>query len=250
LVAPLSSIKKALKILQIFSTDRPELRVTDISKTLNAHKSSVSRIVSTLASEGFLEKNSGNNKYRLGRKLLDLGYQVLDHYDIRDHARPFMEKLARNTNEIVHLSILDKNEIIYLDKIGEGQVLTVATKVGAKHPAYACAMGKVLLSELRPGDLTQILSLSPLVKFTAKTIAEVPKLLRELEKVKEQGFAIDDEERFLGIRCVAAPIRNRKREIVAAISTTVPKQRMGPQRIDAMRKLVVETAHLISERVQ
>jgi IclR family KDG regulon transcriptional repressor len=118
-MAPLSSIKKALRILQTFTPHQPELGVTEISRIQRIHKSSISRIVGALVSEGFLEKNRLTNKYRLGLKLVDLANCVLNRYDLREHAAPFMEELVRKTGEIVHLSILDRDEIVYLEKKGE-----------------------------------------------------------------------------------------------------------------------------------
>ena len=245
----LSSVRKGLQVLETFSEDQPELSLTEISKLLNSHKSSVFRILITLASEGFVEKNPVNNKYRLGLKFLDLANRVMGRYDVRDLAGPYMEQLARRIGEIIHLSILDRNEIVYLDKKGEGQFLTVATRVGGRNPAHASAMGKVLLSGLTQKELDDVVAIGPLVRFTPNTISEVPELLKELEKIRTQGFAIDNEETFPGIRCVAAPIYSRGGRIVAAISATVPTQRMGKQRMGGIRKQIIETAHLISERM-
>lgn len=245
----LSSVKKSLQVLQTFSAEQPERSVTEISRLLNAHKSSVSRILTTLASEGFVEKNPLNNRYRLGFKLLDLANLVLGRYELRELAAPYMEELAEVTREIVHLSILDRREIVYLEKKGGGQTLTVATKVGGRNPAHASAMGKVLLSGLSPEKLEETLPGDSLVRLTTRTIVDRGGLLKELEQVKEQGFAVDDEESFPGIRCVAAPIRGVGGRTVAAISVTVPKQRMGRQRVEEIREGVIETARLISARM-
>jgi len=248
MTAPLSSIKKALKILQIFSQDYPDLGVNEISRILGVHKSSISRIIGTLASEGFLEKNPSNGKYRLGLKLVDLGNRVLSRYDLRDHATPFMEELAKKTGEIIHLSILDRNEIVYLDKKGEGQALTVGTKVGGRTPAHASSMGKILLAGVSHPELMDVLSLGPLLPRTPSTITAIPELLKELEKVRKQGFAIDDEESFPGIRCVAAPIYDRGGKVFAALSVTAPKQRMGQERMKVIKTQVIETARSVSKR--
>ena len=246
----LSSVKKSLEVLQVFSDDQPEMSVTEISKILNSHKSSISRILMTLASEGFVEKNPVTNKYRLGLKLLELAGRVLNSHDLRDHAGPYMEELAQRLEEIIHLSVLDGREIVYIEKKGEGQALTVATKVGGRHPAHASAMGKVLLSGLSEKELADVLAVGNLMRFTPNTITEIPKLMLELDQVRKQGFAIDDEESFAGIRCVAAPIYGRDEKIVAAISASVPTQRMGPQRLNDIGREVIETARLISERIK
>jgi len=250
MTAPLSSIKKALHVLSAFSIETPELGVTEIGNLLKSHKSSISRILLTLMSEGFVEKNPVTGKYRLGLKLVDLGNRVLGRFDLRDLAGPFMEELAKNTREIIHLSVLDKNEIVYLDKRGEEQTLTVATRIGGRNPAHASAMGKVLLSGLPPEDLSSVLAIAPLTRFTENTITATSRLLKELKKVRKQGFAVDNEEAFLGIRCVAAPITDSQGKIIAAISCTVPTQRMAPERMKEMQKHVTHTARQISERLR
>ena len=250
MTAPLSSVKKALKVLEAFTEDRTELGVTQIADLLKSHKSSVSRILMTLMTEGFVEKSPLTNKYRLGMKLVDLGNRVLSRFDLKDYASPHLEALAQETNEIIHLSILDKNEILYIDKRGKEQVLTVATRIGGRHPAYCSAMGKVLLAGLPQDRLNEALAMGPLRRFTPTTITQVPILRKELERVRKQGFAIDNEESFPGIKCVAAPIRNSQGEAVAAISATVPKLRMGKQRTKELIQLVTMYAEKISERTK
>ena len=248
MLPPLSSVKKALNVLEAFSDDRTELGVTQIAELLNSHKSSISRILMTLLAEGFVEKNPQTNKYRLGLKMVELGYRALKRFDLEELATPFLEELADKTNEIIHLAVLDKNEIIYSDKRGKEQVLTVATRIGGRHPAYCSAMGKVLLAGLSQERLNEVLAIEPLRRFTPTTITQVTILRKELERVRKQGFAIDNEESFPGIRCVAAPVYDRNGKIVAALSVTAPRQRMGQERLKEIRELVVETARSISRR--
>jgi IclR family KDG regulon transcriptional repressor len=248
MTAPLSSVKKALKVLQTFTEDRTELGVTQIADLLRTHKSSISRILMTLMAEGFVEKNPLTNKYRLGMKLVDLGNRVLSRFDLKDYASPHLETLAQKTNEIIHLSVLDKDEILYIDKKGTGQVLTVATKVGGRNPAHACGMGKVLLSGLPQEELMKTLATAPLKRFTPTTITEVPMLLKEFEKIRRQGYAIDNEESFTGIKCVAAPITDGRGNVIAAMSATVPTQRMEKERMRELTTLVTECARRISDQ--
>jgi IclR family KDG regulon transcriptional repressor len=160
-----------------------------------------------------------------------------------------MEELADTTGEIIHLSILDGREIVYLEKKGAGQVLTVATRVGGRHPAYASAMGKVLLAFLPAERLEGVLEGSELAALTAHTITDKARLQRELDQIRGQGYALDNEEAFPGIRCVAAPIRNQSGTVVAALSATVPAQRLGDERVSELAKLITETASRISVSV-
>jgi DNA-binding IclR family transcriptional regulator len=247
----LSSVQKALKILQTFAVDSPELNLTEISRRLNSHKSSVFRLLSTLAAEGFVEKNPLTHKYRIGLKFIEIAHRSLQSFDWVSEASPLMERLSREVGEIVHLSILDGAEVVYLEKRGEGQGqgLTVSTNKGGRDPAHSCAMGKVLLAGLPSEELAKALRSAPLIKRTPNTITEIAALQRELEKVRKRGVAMDQEESFPGIKCVAAPIQDRNGKTVAAISVTAPSQRMGQQRMKDIRRLVIDTAHLISERI-
>ncbi len=243
----ISSVKKALDLLKLFTAEQPEFSLTELSSHMELHKSSIYRILSTLAAAGFVEKDRVTNKYRLGLIFIELADHVLNRYDFRDRLKPYLEELAEKTGEIIHLAILDGTEIIYLDKKGQAQPLTVATEIGGRGPAYCSAMGKVLLAGLTRQELKKTLGEGSLKKMTSNTITEMSRLTAELEKVKHQGFAIDDEEAFPGICCVAAPLKKTDGEVIAAISATVPKQRLGKERMGEMCQLVKETAQLMSE---
>jgi len=245
----LSSVKKALELLDHFTVERPELSLAEISREVDAHKSSVFRVLTTLKAAGFLEKDPLSGKYRLGLKILDLAGRVWGRYDIRQIATPYMEELARETGEVIHLAVLDGSDIVYLEKKGQGQVLTVATRLGGRNPAYASSMGKILLADLSKSELKAIFGRGKLKKLTPNTIDEIPKLIEELARIREQGFALDNEETFPGIRCVGAPIRDAGGKVVAAVSVTVPAQRMDDKRVRELWRLVTNTARMISERV-
>jgi DNA-binding IclR family transcriptional regulator len=244
----LTSVKKALDILTLFHTVGPELTLTEIARHMELHKSSVYKLIATMVEAGFLEKNRDTNRYRLGLLVLELSGSVLGSEDVRELARPVLEELSRETGEIIHLSMLDGADIVYLEKVGQAQPLTVATKIGGRAPAYCSAMGKVLLSGLTGEELSETLGGDNLRRFTPNTITELPALEAELDRVKRQGYAIDDEEAFPGIKCVAAPIVNREGSIIAAISATVPKQRMDDERMETLSRMVTEAAQRISEK--
>jgi DNA-binding IclR family transcriptional regulator len=209
----------------------------------------VFRVLNTLEAAGFLEKDPQSGKYRLGLKILDLAGRVWGRHDIRQISSPYMEELARETGEVTHLAVLDGSDIVYLEKRGQGQILTVATRVGGRNPAYASSMGKVLLADLSESELRTVLGRGKLKKLTPNTITEIPRLMEELAHIREQGFALDNEENFPGIRCVGAPIRDAGGRVVAAVSVTVPVQRMNDERVRELWRLVTNTARMISERV-
>ena len=174
----LSSVIKALEVLDFFTVEKPELSLAEISRLMDLHKSSVYRILRTLEAAGFLCWNANRERYSLSLKILELAGRVLADYDLREVAGPTMEELAARTGEIIHLSILDGREIVYLEKKGAGQVLTVATRVGGRYPAYASAMGKALLAFLPEQRLREILEQTELAALTPNTITEKARLER------------------------------------------------------------------------
>jgi IclR family transcriptional regulator, KDG regulon repressor len=246
----LTSVCKALKMLDVFSVEKPELTVAEVSDLLHMHRSSAFRVLSTLAAVGFIEKDCRTGRYRLGLRLLELAGRVTGGYRLRELAGPLMEELAQELGEIVHLSILDGAEIVYMDKRGQGQVLTVATRIGGRCPAHSSAMGKVLLAALSAGELKEALGRGPIKRMTANTITRRGNLVSELDRVRGRGYALDNEEGFLGIRCVAAPVVGPEGRVLAAVSVTAPKQRMDARRIREIRERLLPVVSAISARIR
>ncbi len=153
----LSSVSKALTLLDAFTAEKPQLTLSELARRAGAHKSSAFRLLSTLEAHGFVEKSPAGRGYRLGWKPLELAGRLLGRYELRELAAPFMEELAKKSGEIVHLSILDGSQIVYLDKRGRSQPLTVSTTIGGRSPAHASAMGKVLLAGLPAAELQRVL---------------------------------------------------------------------------------------------
>jgi DNA-binding IclR family transcriptional regulator len=244
----LSSVSKALTLLDAFTAEKPVLTLSELARRAGTHKSSAFRLLATLEAHGFVEKNPAGRGYRLGWKPMELAGRL--RYDLRELAAPIMEELAEKSGEIVHLSILDGAEIVYLDKRGRSQPLTVSTTIGGRSPAHASAMGKVLLAGLTPAEVLRALGTRRLKRFTPTTITEPRRLARELEAIRSQGFALDNEEAFPGIRCVAAPLRDREGVVRAAISVTAPTQRIGGRRQAEIRKWVTDSAARISARIR
>ena len=246
----LSSLKKVYKILDVFGTADTELRVTDISRQACLDKSTVSRILASLSSAGYLEKNESNKTYSLSWKWLKLGNAVMGRYfDIRVAAVPFLDELAKQTDEIVHLAVLDKTEVVSLEKRGRSRALTIGTQVGGRAPAHASSLGKMLISNMTEEELLATFGRTPLVRLTNKTIFNISELLKEVRKIKKQGFAFDDGECHEGVQCLAAPIKDSSGTIIAAISVSVPKQRMSRTKREEIRVLVLQTAESISQRI-
>lgn len=257
-VKVLSSVSRSLGLLDILAEEPQGLTLAEVSRRVGLPKSSVYRMLVTLEAAGLLERDAPEalgspgapaGRYRLGLKLLQLAGRVQGRHGLREIAAPFMQELSRLAGEVIHLAVLDGAEIVYLEKKGQGQVLTVATRVGGRNPAYASAMGKVLLAGLDPQSLDRLLQGIEFKPLTANTIREPEALRVELGRVRRLGRAFDNEEMFPGIRCVAAPVRDAAGRVAAALSATVPSQRMGRGRARELGGMVAEAAARISRRM-
>ncbi|MBO8127516.1 MAG: IclR family transcriptional regulator [Firmicutes bacterium] len=240
-----TSVSRALDILDLLGSSSKELGVTEISKAMGLPKTTVYRLLTTLMAHQYVNQDVDTGKYRLGLHLAKLGRQVLDHIDLRQAVRPFLKKLATLTGETVHLGILDNNQMIYIDKVESDQMLTMKSRIGASAPVHCTAVGKVLLAYASEKIIETILA-QPLTGFTSTTITDPEALRRHLATIRERGYAIDDEEHEIGIRCIGVPVRNHARKVIAAISVAGPAVRITRERLEEIKPLVIEIGHEIS----
>lgn len=239
------SLNRALDILTSFSADHNEFSIAELAKLLDLHKSTVHRLVTTMVDRGIMQRNQ-NGKYSLGLKILELGTVVLNHIDIRQQSRKFLEELSALYKETVHLVIMDKFEAIYIDKVEQPDAVVRYSHVGKRLPLYCTAVGKVLLSGLDPDELEQVVSSLDLIPRTDRTITCREKLKEAVYSVRRQGFALDDEELEYGLRCVAAPILNHQGQIVAACSISGNPGRLSDTKLNDLIADVRKTALNIS----
>jgi DNA-binding IclR family transcriptional regulator len=247
------SIERGCKILDHLSKGKRSYSIHDLSFELNLPKPTVHRILSTLRHFGFIAQDEVSKEYRLGFGLVELGQTVLDQIDLRKVAEPFLTQLADRVRETVHLVILDQGEIVYLDKvekIGNPKSLRMASRIGMRNYAHSCAVGKVLLTFLSDSERGEIIAQKGLPRLTKSTIVNLSQLNRHLADVKAQGYALDDEENEEGVRCVAAPVRNDRGKVIAAISISGPSVRMTEKRIHKeLKTQVMKTAVGISKKL-
>ena len=247
------TIERASSILDILGQCPQGISIRDLSARIKLPKGTTHRLLSSLSYFGYVRQDPKTRNYFLGLKLVELGQLLLSQLDLRKEAEPFLRDLAERTRETVHLVFLDRNEIVYIDKVETDQNpsgLKMASRVGLRNPAHSCAVGKVLLADLSEEALEKFIKEKALFKRTANTITD-PILLKEhLKLVRKQGYAIDDEENEKGIRCLAAPIYNEVEKAVAAISISGPAFRITKRVIqESLKKEVVETAFKISQRL-
>ena len=240
------SVAKALMILDMLALTHRGMSLGEIAKKLGAPKSTVHGLLSTLREYGYVEQSPLDGCYQLGIHLFELGMAVADNWDVRKVAAPYIERLLNEMQETVHLVVLDNGEVLYIDKRESNQSLRIVSKVGARLPAHCTGVGKVLLAHLPPTEIKKIIETKGLCKYTKNTITNPDFLEKELQKIRRQGYAIDDEEIMDGLRCVAAPIKDHKGEVCAAISVSGPVVRLDGDKLRIAIDLVTETAEEIS----
>lgn len=224
------SLYKALQILDCFTTDKPELGITEISTQLGLYKSNVFNIVDTFVKAGYLEKNPENDKYRLGIKFLEKANVISSNISFRKMILPYMQELADETSETVYLGIPSEGEVVYLDSSNPKNQLSTRSMLGVKAPLYCTGIGKAMLAYL-PREVVEAVIAQGLKKYTENTIADPKELYSELAAIQARGYSIDNMEHEFGIKCIGMPIRNHKREVVAGISISGPSLRFDEEKI-------------------
>ena len=248
----IKSIYKALDVLEVLASEPKGLSLTEIGEKLNMQLSTAHRILSTLKHRGYIEQSSAKGRYRLGLKTLEIGLAMQAQLQLLERASPCLQKLADATKETVNLAILDPDcdEVVYIAKIDSPEVLKTDIKIGTKLLAHCTALGKVLLAFLPEEEFNRrFSSRGHLPTYTPNSLSTFEELREDLAKVRKQNFAIDNEEFKIGVKCIAAPIRDSTGKVVAAVSIAGPTSRLSSERIDEFKKLVVDTANEISVKL-
>ena len=247
----LSSLEKSLQIIELLSKNPQGLSLSALTHKLGYPKSTIHHMLSTFLPYDYVTQEPETKKYRLGFKFLSISRAILDNIDVRTIAHKHLRELQQKCNESVHLYILRNGYLVCLDKIEEpGGGLSLATYIGFRTDPHAAASGKVLLSELPHKAIEEMYKDRPLKVYGKNTITSFAQLFEELENIKKQGYAIDNEEYYEGARCVAAAVRAGGR-IVAAISVTGSIFTMTMDRINRELSVVVtSTAEAISSEMR
>ena len=216
-------LDRAIVLLDILSTQSPlGLLPHEIAQSSGLHKSTVHRLLSALKHHRLVERDTKTGRYCLGFKLFELGVKAVPNVNLLGHARNHLERLVFETGETAHLCVLVEHEILYLDKLESPKTIRMASSVGGRNPAFCSAVGKVLLAALPEAELDNLLRRHKLVPFTSNTIVTPAQFKAVLQQVRENGYAVDNEEREEGLRCIGAPIRDHTGEIIAAMSVAGP----------------------------
>ncbi|MGI6485562.1 MAG: IclR family transcriptional regulator [Thermoanaerobacterales bacterium] len=240
----INSIARAVNILELFSHDRPILGISEIARELSLQKSAVYRIVQTLVQSGILEKQ--DRKYKLGFKLYKLGILAQNESELIECSLPHLEKLTSETGETSNLVVLEGSKAMYVAQKTSDRLIRMFTKIGAKVPPHCCGAGKILLSDMSDDEVEEVIDQNGLAAYTQNTISDKQLLFQELEKVRVNGYAVDNEEREQGVLCIAAPIKNASGRVIASISLSWPKFRFSQEITDELILLVKNEGNEIS----
>jgi DNA-binding IclR family transcriptional regulator len=241
------AVLSACNILRYF-VDQPEWSIKDLSAKLGLHRSTIHRLLDTMASVEFIEKNQENGKYRLGISAIEIGVAYLNRTDLTVEAKPIMQEINQITEETVNLAIFVENAVMFVEHIIGKSDVYIGTQLGKRMPVTATADGKIFLAHMAPTDLEEYLK-KPMPQITNYTISDPEVMRQELRTVRERGISFDMMETQDGIVSCAAPIRNHEGCVVAALSVPGMVSRMKDRIHKEIPELVMDGALRISKRI-
>lgn len=247
--ATIQALDRALDVLDLLSRNEG-LNLSAIARELDQSPATMHRVLSTLHAREFVETSPEGQDWHIGPAAFRIGSSFLRHTNVFERARPLMRELMQSTGETSNLGIERQGQVLFAWQVETHQAIRAFFPPGTVAPMHASGIGKALLSGYEPERLERLLASYEFQRFTGKTIADAETLRAQLETVRARGYALDDEERTLGMRCIAAPIFNIHAEAVAGISISGPVQRLPDARLpeigDAVRQAAREITHQIS----
>jgi IclR family transcriptional regulator, pca regulon regulatory protein len=244
-VDTLQSLERGLAVLQVFSNEHPQLTLSDVARSAGTTRATARRILHTLVALGYVRAEG--RLFSLTPRVLSLGWAYLSSLNLWDIAQPFMEDLVARTSESCSASTLDLPDIVYVARVPTRRIMTVGLSIGSRLPAHATSMGRVLLADLGEAELEAFLSSGPFDARTDRTQSEPEELRTAIRRVREQGWAMVDQELELGLRSIAAPVRGADGRAIAALNLAAAAPRVG---LDELRghflPLLLETAEQVS----
>lgn len=238
-------IDRTFDIIELLSEYPEGLGVTEIADKLELNKSTVHRIVTALVKRGYLKKDESFPTYKLGLKFIETGSIALSDIELKTEAKAYLYELSKRFNQPCHLGILDRDRVVYIDKVDVNINLRLYSQIGKRISIHSSSLGKVLFAGLEKEEQKKILENYTFKKYNGNTIDNEKDFMKEIELVKKNGYGTDDEEHDMGIKCISAPIYDYKGKTIAAISITGSAATL----IDNMEKEVIETVILYGKKI-
>lgn len=244
----MKTLDKLFSIIEVLEENNG-MRLQEIADSLNMNKSTIYRFISKLSEYELVKKNNESQKYALGMRFLNISSNIIEKLNLREESRNNLEKLSRITGEMIHLGMLLGNEIVYIDIKESVGSIRMSSKIGKRVPIYCTALGKTILAFQGKKRVNQILNSIKLSKRTKSTITSKKELLKEINRIRKDGYAIDREENEEDIACIAAPIKDYAKKVEAAISITVILSRIKIENIINYKDLIIKEANNISKKL-
>jgi DNA-binding IclR family transcriptional regulator len=244
-----TAVERALSILEMAAASGEGLTNSQISHRLGMPKSSASYILRTLERRGYVEREGEGGRYRLGLRVLSLGRQALGAHQVARIAQPTLRALVDRTHLTAHVAVLDRGEAVYIEKVEAAGFIRMDTWVGRRMKVHSTSIGKVLVAQLRTEEVEAIVREHGFEKRTPKTIASLTRFLTELGKVRQRGYALDDEENSLGARCLAVPIFGLSGAVEAALGVTGTTAQIAPAQVPKLAEVLKEAARRVSRQL-
>lgn len=244
----IASVTKAIRVIE-FIAEAKEAGVTEISKGLDYGVSATYHLLNTLREENIIVQDKNTKKFKLGLKLGQLGTLAYEQNHMSDVIRPYLKKLRNLTGETANLTIVDNDKIVYIAQEESDRLVRMFTKTGATAPLHCTGGGKTILAFKTEEDRNQILDKLNLESFTANTITDKTKLIEEMEEIRKNGYGTDNEERELGVSCIAAPIFDLNNEVMASISISGPTARFTEENKERWIKDTLKVAKEVTDHL-
>ena len=245
----LEGLDRVVAILDVLGESDDSLSLAEICHRMGLRKSTAHRALMALDRTGLIERAPGH-RYRLGLKLYDMGNRAVEQIDLRERVHPQLHKLALRLGETVHLGVLHKARIVYIDKIEPiNRRVCISSRTGISNPVYSTSLGKAILAFLPELEASPIISGIRFKAFTSKTLTSKEELLQALERVRNRGYAIDDEEMEIGTRCVGAPIFDADHRPIAALSVSGSAVRLAAHCVPSIAEHVIRCCNEISAKL-
>jgi len=242
------AVERALILLRYIMENEDGLSIREVSRHLGYNPATVQKLVNALKIQGYVVQDNLTERYHLGPGAIDLGLTALSRLKVRQVARRYLEELCQESGETVFLAIARGDHAVYVDKVVSDHPIRMDASLGVDRPYNCTAVGKVLLADMMEEDIKMLAGEGKFEKRTENSIIQVDELLKEIEKIQEQGWAYDNGEFDISAQCIAAPIYNHDDEIIAALTVSGPSERIKPK-IDNHISLVKSTARAISKEL-
>ncbi|GLV12551.1 IclR family transcriptional regulator [Alicyclobacillus hesperidum] len=244
----LSSLKNALHALKCFTPEEPELGITQIADKLGLSKSTVHRVMTTLAEEGFVRRDEQTHRYRLGLSVLSLGGIIMSNLEICREGQHLLEEFVNRFDETVHLAVLEDYATVYVSKLECKHPVQIATHLGRKNPLHCTSSGKVILAYQDSTVIDEVIRRG-LRPMTPNTITHPDTLRQLLSQIRKDGYAFSQSELREGVHSVAAPVRDYTRQVIGAVTAVGPAARFTPEKMKSLAKTLVSISKEISHRL-